>query len=357
MIIIVLGILSPVILVEVLIRRRRAQQQALLCVMASAAERFIPLVSAVEAFARDEGGLFGQQTAHLARLLRDGVPLPVAMKQSWTLYPMEIKPILHVGQESGAMAAALRHAASRQDAYRKVLGEVAGKLAYLFVVVFFAINILTFVMLKIVPSFQKIFEDFDAELPPLTQTLIDVSSWFVPFGFFSFLIVPAFWAAIGYTVLRYYGWIHWDPPGLSRLARRLDSAVILDSLALAAERQKPLAATLAVLANTYHKGDIRGRLHNVVCDINAGADWCDSLAKRGLVTRADRAVLQAAQTAGNLPWALREMADSGRRRLALRLQAWVQVAYPPVILTLGAFVAFVVVALFLPLIHLTMGLT
>jgi len=351
------GALTLVVLIELLIRRRRAQQQALLGVLASAAERFIPLVSAVEAFARDEGGRFGRRANHLAQLLRDGESLPVAMKQSRTLFPLEIKPILHVGQESGAMAAALRHAASRSDAYRQVLGELAGKLAYLCMVVFVAINILTFVMLKIVPSFETIFYDFDAELPAMTQTLIGVSSFLGHYWFLFSPMVLAAWALIGYAILRYHGWIHWDPPGIRRWARRLDSAVILDSLALAAECQKPLHATLAVLANTYHKGDIRGRLHNASCDMNAGADWCDSLAKQGLVTRAERAVLQAAQSAGNLPWALHEMADSCRRRLALLLQGWVQVAFPPVVLALGMFAVFVVVALFIPLIVLIQRLT
>ena len=35
--------------------------------------------------------------------------------------------------------------------------------------------ILMFIMLKIVPAFQKIFEDFRHELPPMTQTLISVA--------------------------------------------------------------------------------------------------------------------------------------------------------------------------------------
>lgn len=351
------GIVPLIVLAEILIRRRRAQQQALLWVLASAAERLIPLVSAVEAFARDERGLFGYRAKHLARLLRDGVSLPVAMRRSGTLFPAEIKPILHAGQESGAVAAALRHAASRHDAYRQVLGELAGKLAYLGLIIFVAINILTFMMLRLVPSFEMIFGDFETGLPALTQSLIDISSWFGQYWFLFTPIGPVFWAVVGYAMLRYHGWIHWDPPVIDRWGRRLDSAVILDSLALAAERRTPLHATLAVLADTYHKADIRSRLRNTVCDIDAGADWCGSLATRGLITPADRAVLQAAQGAGNLSWALHEMADSNRRRLALRLQGWVQVAFPPIVLAIGAFTAFVVVALFLPLLSLIWKLT
>ena len=350
------GIVGLFVLDEILLSRRRAQHGALLWVIAAAAERFIPLVTAVEAFAQEEGGAFGHRARRLARLLAEGVSLPVAMKESRTLFPMESISLLHVGQESGALAVALRQVASQRDAYRQVLASLAGKLAYFCMVIFFAIGVVTFVMLKIVPAFQKIFYDFDAELPAMTRALIDVSSFM---GVYGFLFTPIFLAAalvLIYIFVRNIGWTHWDPPGVDRLIRRLDTAVILDALALAAKRQHPLHTTIAVLARSYHKTSIRGLLHNVVCDINAGVDWCESLLKRGLIRRVDAAVLKAAQAAGNLPWALGEMADSNRRRVVYRLHALVQVLFPPVVLAMGAFVMFFVVSMFLPLIKLIQSL-
>jgi len=61
-------------------------------------------------------------------------------------------------------------------------------------------------------------------------------------------------------------------------------------------------------------------LRKVLREVEAGADPLVRLAARGLLGRADLAVLQAAQRLGNLAWALREMADSNRRRLVQRLE-------------------------------------
>ena len=138
----------------------------------------------------------------------------------------------------------------------------------------------------------------------------------------------------------------------TRIMRRRHSANILDSLAMAAENNQPLGNSIATLATCYPQLDIRHKLNCVGKDISKGADWCQSLFRHGLIKRADQAVLQAAQRVGNLPWAMREMADSNRRRLAYRLNALVQLAYPPVILCLGVMVLFIVVALFTPLITL-----
>jgi type II secretory pathway component PulF len=106
------------------------------------------------------------------------------------------------------------------------------------------------------------------------------------------------------------------------------------------------------LAGTYPQANIRRKLSYVGVDIHRGGDWCESLRRHGLIKRADMAVLKAAQRVGNLPWAMHEMADSNRRRLAYRLNALVQLAYPPVIICVGLIVMFIVVALFYPLITL-----
>ncbi len=86
--------------------------------------------------------------------------------------------------------------------------------------------------------------------------------------------------------------------------------------------------------------------------MQAGGDWCESLRRRDLIRQPELAILQAAQRVGNLPWALHEMADSVRRRLAYRVQAIAQFLFPPIVICMGMIVMFIVVALFLPLIAL-----
>jgi len=59
---------------------------------------------------------------------------------------------------------------------------------------------------------------------------------------------------------------------------------------------------------------------------------------------------------GNLPWAMREMADSNRRRFAYRLNAILQVLFPLTLGIIGLVVCLYVTACFLPLITLIEGL-
>jgi type II secretory pathway component PulF len=345
-------IAAVVVFIDAVGKYHASQQYALLWLLTVSAERFMPLGPAVEAFARECGGSFGLRAKRLADMLNSGVTLPDALDRCRGLLPRHVAPMVRVGCQSGALAPALRQAATVHHLHDPIWLSLIGKIVYLLWLPAFGLMILTFIMLKIVPSFVKIFADFGSTLPPMTQWLIFLARGG---GEFWYLCAPLYLAGlvlILYGIVRYFGWIDWDLPGLARLVRRFDTAAILDALSLVARQQRPLPEGIAALAWSYPKRGVRRRLWRTVADIEVGRDWCESLYRHGLIRRADLAILQAAQRVGNLPWALQEMADSNRRRLAYRIQAAVQVLVPPVVLVFGLVVMFIVVALFLPLIAL-----
>jgi general secretion pathway protein F len=353
----ILGVIAAFVLVEGVRKHHAGRQYGLLWLLAVSAERSMPLAPAVEAFARERGGLYGRRVNRLAELLNAGVPLPDALDRCGRLLPRFSLPMIRIGWDSGALAPALRQAATVYSLNEPIWMALNGKIAYLLTLPTFGFLLLVFVMIKIIPSFEKIFKDFGTTLPAITVTLIKVSTfvvnyWFLLFPFYLFALLT-----LVHVTMRYFGWTDAEMPGTAWFTRRLDSAQILDTLSLVAGQQRPLPEGIAALARSYPKKSIRRRLREAVADIEVGRDWCESLLWHGLIRRPESAILQAAQRAGNLPWALREMADSGRRRLAYRVQAISQVLLPPIVIAMGLVVMFIVVALFVPLISLIQKLT
>ena len=206
------------------------------------------------------------------------------------------------------------------------------------------------------PEFRKIFEEFDAQLPTVTRVLIDVTYVFTSFGPVSLLLFLLFNVAFILLCIQYVAGTRWSMPLLNRLTRRLDTAVILESLALAAERNVAFSSAIETLARWYPRGTIRKRLKAVQSAVKAGTEWTQGLAEQDLIRPVEVAVFQAAGRAGNLSWALREMADSNRRRLNYRLYNVVQVLFPLAIVAIGFVVMTYVVAYFLPLASLIQNL-
>ncbi len=345
------------VVTEILRRYYKSKQNALLWSLAISAEKGIPLVPTLEAFARGSSGRMAEKTRRLAHLLKSGVSLPDAVDQVPSILPQRVLPMIRVGYESGALAKSLRQVVSSRDLFTVIGNSLFAKLVYIGMVIIFGMGVLTFMLIKIVPSYEKIFRDFRTELPGMTTALIGASNFITQFGFIFVLLFLLFIGLIIYLMVCYMGWADFSPPGITRIMRRRHAAIILDSLALAAESNQPLGNSVLTLAGTYPQSSIRRKLSYVGVEIHMGRDWSESLCSHGLIKRADQAVLKAAQRVGNLPWAMREMADSNRRRLAYRLNALVQVAYPPVILCIGLMVMFIVVALFYPLVTLIMRLT
>lgn len=338
-------------------RARRTQQYALVSLLAATAERMMPLVPAIDAYAREYRGTMGRRAAVLADHLRAGVPLPDALDACRGAVPREAVPLIRTGYDSGALAAALREAAAMRHSGDTVWDQVLGRTAYLGLVLIMLVGVLTFIMLKIIPAMEKIFVDFGAELPAMTVVAVNLAYAFIHYWFLLFpLILPIMILAVD-AILRYVGWTLWRVPGTGWMSRRLDTAAVLDGLSLVAARRYPMPAGMASLAKSFPVAAVRTKLWQVVQDLEAGADWAESLRRHGLICEVELAVIASAQRAGNLPWALRELADSNRRRWAYRALVWLQILFPVVILGIGLVVALYVIGCFLPLVALIQNLT
>jgi type II secretory pathway component PulF len=125
---------------------------------------------------------------------------------------------------------------------------------------------------------------------------------------------------------------------------------------VATRERQSLARALIWLAHVYPSATIRRRLGAAASAVNSGIDWRDALAEARIVTPSEQGLLKAAERAGNLPWALQQIAKRRERRAVYRWATVLQIAYPAAILLLGGFVAFYVIALFVPIVQLIQSL-
>ncbi|MBN2580411.1 MAG: type II secretion system F family protein [Pirellulales bacterium] len=341
--------------VEILRRHRRMQQHALLCTLAATVDRGMPLVQMLEACARETGGIYGARVAEFSHLIREGAGVPRALFLQRKVFPDGVIPLLFVGFASGTPGKAI-HQALDSLKTRPLAAALAARLAYLVLFFLVASSIFTFICYKIVPSYEKIFQEFGLRLPSVTLSFIN----FCHLGMTSFLIAGCLLVVYSlgiFFLLRFFGIINWDPPGLRRLTWRPHTAAILDGLALAVENRRPLPEYFGSLSERYPQQAVRGQLIQIAADLQVGMDCWDSLFRQGLIRQADRTLLEAAHRAGNLAWALSEVAENQRRRWAYQLHYAVNLLYPLVVLAMGAVVLWVMVAIFSPLINLIHGLS
>lgn len=339
-------------------RYREAERRSLLWVLMAAAERGIPLEAAVSAFEDERDDLIGRRARNLADYLEAGVPLALALQRSRN--PVSAAALLaaDLGQQTGTLGPALRQVVAQTDAIDGVFRSLLEKLFYLAFLVCYALMMLAFLMIKITPKFQKIYHDFGMELPSVTRALIDVSRVAASGEAGLLLALLVLLQVVAVIGLLYY--VRNAPtrlPLANLLWWRADCALVLRWLAIAVRQQRPLAEMVRLMAGYFPRAALRWRLERAAYRIESGADWCDSLQRVGLLRHAEAGLFRAAERAGNLAWALEEMADSSVRRSAYRLSAWLNVLFPAVVIVFGGLIFFIALGILMPLFALTSGLT
>jgi type II secretory pathway component PulF len=332
-------------------RLRHSEHRALVWALSAAAQKGVPLSEAARAYADETMGDTGMRALALAHAVERGEPLPVAVRTARLRMSTAMNLAVRLGERLGMLGAAMRDNLGGARQVDAALQTAVGRFFYLCGVASALACVAGFMVIFMMPKFERSIQSFGVDLSPTTLLVFSASHWLRAFGWllaplFLLLVVPFFLIA----ALYYLGWLPRNIPLLWRLFKRFDGALVMRGLALAVRKGWPLPQALHLVADCYPLSIVAGLVRRAATRVEGGQDWCDSLRQTGLIGRADAAVLSAAARAGNLDWALEEMADSALRRQAYWIGALVQILFPALLLVLATLVFVVAAGMFLPLV-------
>jgi type II secretory pathway component PulF len=333
-------------------RRLSTHQNGLASVLVLAAEKNAPLAPAIEAYAELCSGKYRVRARDLAERLADGELLPRALAEIPSILPVDDQLLIRVAFYRGDLSATLRGLLVRGKRFSETLGSIAGENSYLFFLFFVVLSVYEFTAKFLVPKYVTIIESFHIPIPFVLEKLSALDSSFVNvpvldlvrFGLAAALLIALFG--------RLFGFWRRGIPILRGLITRSDTLLIVRSLAIVAAANRPLSDAIDVLSRSFPKRSVRRRLESALERIEAGGDWLDALLSKSLITRDDHRLLDSARRAGNLEWALKELADQGRRRLERRNRSIAAVVNVFAIMTAGGIIFMLALAYYYPLVVL-----
>ena len=120
-------------------------------------------------------------------------------------HPKAFPPIYHrlvsVGEHSGNLEVVLRRAADHIEREAETRQSVKGALVYPAILAVLAIIVVGIMVSFVLPTFTRLYESFDVELPAITQALISISDWTLHYGLVVLIIIAGIIAA-GYIYSR-----------------------------------------------------------------------------------------------------------------------------------------------------------
>jgi type IV pilus assembly protein PilC len=353
----ILWIFTLIVALSVKIRHNDAERRTLMWLLGTAVDKGVPLATAARSFGEERHDRLGRQTRKMAFQLDRGIPLSQAIDNAGPNLPTDALVAVYAGKTTNSYAPLVNATTRRAPGIDDALHSISAKLMYVMAFLFFASISITFILIKIVPAYVKIFKDFNTKLPD--STLLFINAAYLAEGWI-FLVVPlllALLAAMIFALLRYTGLVRWDPPLVRSVASLLDRANILRNLSEAVVQKVPLQAMFDSLGQTYPKGYIRMKLYEAGHRIASGAHWCDSMKSVGLLSSPDAGVLKSAERVGNLSWAMNEVAARLSGRFVARVNSILAVLFPLVLFTFAAIVFLVACGMIEPIADLVMSLS
>ncbi len=333
-----------------------------------------PLHQVVRAAADSEQGRLSKSLRQTADALDEGVPLDRAVDPR--LVDDRQRALLHSALVHGTLRPTLDRLCDQElDAIEEVNIPHRDMQTHPFMTLLLIPAALVFIMLIIVPKFVEIFNDFGTRLPWVTLKTIELSRWLagpllpknqadpsvvVPgIVLITTLLTPVWTLLIliklgwpGWLVLKMRWWL-WPWRGVARALAYADVLRTLgDALQVGASPSSALASTRAAQAGH----PLSGRLLRWREGIDAGLTLDESAEQAGLPALLVT-TLRSGQLSNRPAQAASFLADLYDTRAA-REGVWWQAIRPPMITLInGACVAFLVLAMFLPLIQLIRSLT
>jgi type IV pilus assembly protein PilC len=325
--------------------------------------------------------------------IEGGANLSEAMSKSPKAFDRLYCNMIRAGEAGGALEVILRRLAEFMERAQSLKRKVKGALVYPIVVVSVAVGILTFIMLKIVPQFKKIFDDFGTDLPQMTQVLINISNWVATYWY----LIPAIPFGVNLIIkgikMIPYGRFGWDlftlkmvifgqlieKNILSRSTRTLGTLIasgvpILEALNITKETSGNMMfeKLFAKVSDAIRDGETIAKPLKIysVPPFNlvallfwtfffpvVGALLYMMKYKKPVLDDLVVNMVDVGEESGELDTMLYKVADTYDEEVAVLTESLTSLMEPLLIIFLGGAVGFIVIALFLPLIKLIQDLS
>jgi len=288
--------------------------------------------------------------------VRNGALLSEAFRRQGVFPPVYISSIL-AGEKSGSLPEVLDRYIGYQKLALAVRKKLLVSLIYPSFLVFLVCCLIVFLVTYVVPNFAQLYESMQAELPRITQILIAVGTTaraYVVAGFLALVTgLAAFrlWAAressretLDRLKLRLplagEIWIKYQVAQLARVLSTLLTGGI------------PLVQAMQTAGESLGSGLLRKALAGAEKRVREGQPLSAALRSTGLFPELATDMIEVGESTGALPVMLNSVAEFYEDDVSTRLTAALSLIEPAIMIGMGVFVAFVLVALYLPIFSL-----
>ena len=270
--------------------------------------------------------------------------------------------MLRAGEAGGALEIILRRLAEFKEKSLSLARRVKGAMVYPCVVVAVAVAILSFIMIVIIPKFEKIFLDFKMKLPYLTEMLMATSRSFVKYWYVIPIVPIALIITMKLIRLNRSGAYILDKiklkiPVAGMIIEKTIVARTMRTLGTLISSGVPILEALSIVRETAMNVVFEDMFQRVYESIREGETIAHPMRECRLVDDMVVNMIDVGEETGDLDTMLNKIADVYDEEVDVLVESLISLLEPIMIVILGFIVGTIVIALFMPLLELLDGLS
>ena len=315
----------------------------------------LPILQALEILHRRiEKPAYRSALGGIIEAVKGGAALSDAMAAHAAFFPPLFTATVRAGEQSGAIVDVLNRFIGYQKRMLAVRRKVITALAYPIFLVIALVAVMALFFLYIIPNFTQMYSDQSGSLPLLTSLLISftrfvsASAPLILIALVAGAVALSFWRRTpsGRTALDA---IMIRVPLVRTLITQYIMAQLTRTLATVLRGGIPLVQALDTTAGVIGNRVIARRLTESRELVTGGVGLADAFERTRLAPDMTVRMIEVGESSGDLPQMLEDVADFYEQEVENRLTVLTTMIEPVLMLTMGIVIAFIVVALYLPI--------
>ncbi len=265
--------------------------------------------------------------------------------------------MVRAGEIGGMLEVVLSRLAMFMERRQALKRKVKGAMVYPVAVMTVAVGIVWFLLSYVVPEFAVIFEDFEADLPWMTQFLIDAGDmvrfgWWKVALYFNGTIITLKIMGKFHTVKRVMDRVWLRIPLVGDMITKVAVARFARTLGTLITSGVPILQSLRITKETIGNEVIENAIQKVHDRIKEGDTIAAPLDEAKVFPAMVVNMIDVGEETGSLDAMLMKVADIYDAEVEAAVEAMLSLMEPVLIVVLGFIVGFIVIAMYLPIFSL-----
>lgn len=315
----------------------------------------LPLIQCLSILAeQEENKTFAKILRTIKEDIEGGTSLTDALKKHPKVFDDLFVNLIAAGEAGGILDVVLSRLSAYLENAMKLKAAVKSAMTYPITVLCIAAGVVTLLLLKVIPTFQKMFADMGGELPGPTQVVVGMSEFMQNYWWVLGLIVAAI--VIGLKMFYKTEKGHWTidalllkAPLIGNVLRKVAVAKFTRTLATMMSSGVPILEGLNIVSKTAGNVVIEAAVVKTRQAISEGQSIAEPLSASGVFPPMVVQMIAVGEATGALDIMLNKIADFYDDEVDAAVKGMTAMIEPIMMVFLGGVCGGMIIAMYLPI--------